>query len=311
MKNRLVVVLMGLSLGVLAACGEVAEAKPPGRSAQVDPVTHEPSCNLCPVEAVKKGHVTSTSRTPVQDAATGGYYCPPCDGEPSPCGDGLCSNNETCSSCSSDCGTCPPSTWCGDGACNGGETSTTCPSDCPSTTSGPVLGRFSRWCGKVNIHTDANGSWSSDGDCVSGCNIGGLEYCQKLWPASIGIRQVAVSSKANNVWANRGCSGIIDEYDGSDEFECVGPPQVVGRISLYCGKVNIHTNASGSWAWDSDCTSGCNIGGVAYCQKFYPNATSIRQVPISSKPNNVWMQRGCFSANEDWDGDAEYECLTN
>jgi hypothetical protein len=146
---------------------------------------------------------------------------------------------------------------------------------------------------------------------VSGCNIGGLEYCQKFWPASIGIRQVAVSSKANNVWAERGCYGVIDEYDGTDEFECVGPPQVVGRISLYCGKVNIHTNATGSWAWDSDCTSGCNIGGLAYCQKFYPNATSIRQVPVSSKPNSVWMQRGCVPANDDWDGNEEYECLTN
>jgi hypothetical protein len=32
---------------------------------------------------------------------------------------------------------------------------------------------------------------------------------------------VSVSSKSNNVWANAGCAGIIDDFDGQDEFECV------------------------------------------------------------------------------------------
>ena len=44
------------------------------------------------------------------------------------CGDGVCSASETCASCASDCGACPP--MCGDGACNGSETCASCASDC-------------------------------------------------------------------------------------------------------------------------------------------------------------------------------------
>ncbi|GIL90202.1 hypothetical protein Vretifemale_17861 [Volvox reticuliferus] len=50
------------------------------------------------------------------------------------CGDGQCSGNETCASCTLDCGKCA---ICGDGVCLGGETCATCPSDCkiPGSTS--------------------------------------------------------------------------------------------------------------------------------------------------------------------------------
>ncbi len=43
------------------------------------------------------------------------------------CGDGSCSEGEDCSSCSSDCGSCP---YCGDSSCNGDETYETCSMDC-------------------------------------------------------------------------------------------------------------------------------------------------------------------------------------
>lgn len=48
------------------------------------------------------------------------------------CGDGACSDTETCATCPGDCGKC---TVCGDGACNGGETCGQCPQDC-----GPCCG---------------------------------------------------------------------------------------------------------------------------------------------------------------------------
>ena len=44
------------------------------------------------------------------------------------CGDGVCLGEETCYSCSSDCGSC-----CGDGICNYGENDLTCSSDCQAT----------------------------------------------------------------------------------------------------------------------------------------------------------------------------------
>lgn len=33
------------------------------------------------------------------------------------------------------------------------------------------------------------------------------------------------------------------------------------------------------WQPDADCSSGCNVTGVSYCQKFYPTATAIATVP--------------------------------
>jgi len=131
------------------------------------------------------------------------------------CGDGFCSTTETPGTCAPDC----PS--CGDGVCNDGETATSCPADC-STSPAVVLGRFSRWCGKVNIHTSPTGSWTPDPDCNSGCNIGGLTYCQKFWPASTRIRQVALTPKpTSGAWTTQGCHVWVEDWPGDDEFECV------------------------------------------------------------------------------------------
>jgi hypothetical protein len=50
---------------------------------------------------------------------------------PPTCGDNTCNGAETCSTCSADCGVCPPpQPTCGDGTCNNGETCSTCASDC-------------------------------------------------------------------------------------------------------------------------------------------------------------------------------------
>jgi hypothetical protein len=45
----------------------------------------------------------------------------------SPCGDGVCDDGETCSSCPRDCGLCP---GCPDGKCDDGETCASCAPDC-------------------------------------------------------------------------------------------------------------------------------------------------------------------------------------
>lgn len=48
------------------------------------------------------------------------------------CGDLNCTGTETCSTCATDCGPCPP--VCGDGTCNGTETCQTCVGDCPPSS---------------------------------------------------------------------------------------------------------------------------------------------------------------------------------
>ena len=51
-----------------------------------------------------------------------------CGACPPVCGDGACNGTETCSLCTQDCGTCPP--VCPDGTCNGTETCSNCVQDC-------------------------------------------------------------------------------------------------------------------------------------------------------------------------------------
>ena len=47
------------------------------------------------------------------------------------CGDAECNGDETCETCSGDCGECPPpDPFCGDGTCNENEDYTSCPDDC-------------------------------------------------------------------------------------------------------------------------------------------------------------------------------------
>lgn len=54
------------------------------------------------------------------------------------CGNGACEPGETCGSCASDCGACPPA--CGDGTCGGGETCGVCLDDCRAACPSPPAG---------------------------------------------------------------------------------------------------------------------------------------------------------------------------
>jgi hypothetical protein len=79
----------------------------------------------------------------------------------------------------------------------------------------------------------------------------------------------------------------------------VGKVQV-GAYSLWCGKVNMHFDAESGWLHDSDCTSGCNVSGVGYCQKFYPTATSVVTVPQLETKD--WKNAGCADSAPDGAG---------
>ncbi|MDC0709626.1 hypothetical protein POL68_14235 [Stigmatella sp. ncwal1] len=60
-------------------------------------------------------------------SGNGGAYQPVNCPRPTVCGDGICSWNESCGSCSQDCGECPV---CGDGICAWGESCYSCTDDC-------------------------------------------------------------------------------------------------------------------------------------------------------------------------------------
>jgi len=76
----------------------------------------------------------------------------------------------------------------------------------------------------------------------------------------------------------------------------------VGAYSLWCGKVNMHQDAQGDWVHDADCTSGCDINGIGYCQKFYPNATTVVAVDQTASVVKDWKNAGCADSSPDGKG---------
>ncbi len=76
------------------------------------------------------------SHQTIEICESGDGCCPSgCNAETDPdcpdqCGDGVCTGNETCDGCPSDCGSCLNE--CGDGVCESGETCESCEADCGS-----------------------------------------------------------------------------------------------------------------------------------------------------------------------------------
>lgn len=63
------------------------------------------------------------------------------------------------------------------------------------------------------------------------------------------------------------------------------------RIAYWWGKVNQHVDSEGNWRTDPDGVSGANLDKLAYCKKWYPDTTSIRDYKFESV-NNTWRERG-------------------
>jgi len=76
------------------------------------------------------------------------------------CGDRSCLAPESCSTCSVDCGQCPPPppplAVCGDGSCNGTETCTTCERDCKSCPASPPATKTYQCHGKAEVSVGLN-----------------------------------------------------------------------------------------------------------------------------------------------------------
>jgi hypothetical protein len=82
------------------------------------------------------------------------------------CGDSSCNGAENCSTCNADCGTCPIIPSCGDGSCNGNENCSSCNIDCGNCPVVPI-------CGDSVCNGAENCSTCSQ-DCGS-CPV--IEYC--------------------------------------------------------------------------------------------------------------------------------------
>lgn len=140
-----------------------------------------------------------------------------------------------------------------------------------------ALYRTSYWPGKVHQHVDyATRRWVTD---ASGANVGmtDLQYCRKFYRHTLFTRPYAIENIHN--WR---AAGNIKAYSAErPTLECVVP-----RIALWPGKVANHIDANtGIWMTDSDGVSGGghqpgSAGELAYCQKFYPATTSVRDYDV-------------------------------
>ncbi len=90
--------------------------------------------------------------------------------------------------------------------------------------------------------------------------------------------------------------------------QCNDSGNELGRISTWWGKVNLHKSPGGNWLTDSDCSTGARVFDLNYCRKFWPQATSVTEVPVTPKPANVWRTSGCGMVESDFDGEKEYVC---
>ncbi|MEK6964445.1 MAG: hypothetical protein AABX70_08555 [Nanoarchaeota archaeon] len=127
------------------------------------------------------------------------------------CGDRLCNGLETCSSCSSDCGVCPPK--CGDGSCNGNETCSSCSLDCGScqnSTNTTLTGSAIRSkCGNGRCEkSESCSSCSKDcGACPPVCGNGRCELGESCSSCS---PDCGPCQNSSNMTSNMG--GMVVRY---------------------------------------------------------------------------------------------------
>lgn len=160
-----------------------------------------------------------------------------------------------------------------------------------------TLGEIGTFCGKVNVHRASGAEWAPDDDCSSGCDIQPELYCRMEFPGTQRVLQMDVTPEDKPF--NTGGCGEVFPSPGQAQYACCAPAPVcppgqhlVGQFATHCGMVNVHASVAGEWAMDNDCSSGCNEGGVPYCQRFWPDTASVVNLPVS-EGNKPFTGAGC------------------
>jgi hypothetical protein len=151
------------------------------------------------------------------DAPSDAPFDAPFDSPPdtsSPCGDGVCDDGETCTSCPLDCGFCPK---CGDGTCNADETCASCPQDCGS-------------CEKCG-----DGFCNDGEDCLScpaDCGVCVLKDCQQALICAFGCFSGGLQNLSITCISNCDAEGCpSSQVFFSDAVDCA----VMSFLNGTCG----------------------------------------------------------------------------
>ncbi|MBN2127371.1 MAG: thrombospondin type 3 repeat-containing protein, partial [Candidatus Diapherotrites archaeon] len=141
------------------------------------------------------------------------------------CGDAICNNGETCSTCPQDCSSCNGGTigpYCGDGSCNGTETSASCSADCGSPafeSSGSGGSRcipdlvYSDWSSCINgIQTR---TYTNSNDCpVDETSIELEKECQEIVEFTESYRCEDNNPCTKGRWYEKTNSCVFDSVNG-------------------------------------------------------------------------------------------------
>lgn len=233
------------------------------------------------------------------------------------CGNGTCDpqNNENCSNCQTDCGTCnpPPGPYCGDNNCDAGENNCNCATDCSGTCVQPPSCSVTLSPSTVNLYTDSapftitanvsniqNGNVSQVEFSKSNNNISmnpvfdqnGAPYQSQITPISQGTTTltanvymggsgIVCSTQATvNITVN---NSPVDEAPDCDSFDVSDSSVTAGETVQYIAEIS---DIGLNLAYDG----GFESGGMT----FWPTAYQLNE--WWAVPNATWPSAGSEGA---------------
>lgn len=191
------------------------------------------------------------------------------DGGIAHCGDGLCAGDETCTSCSADCGLCA---GCGDGSCGTTETCSSCPGDCGVCTT----------CG--------DGFCKADETCLS---------CAPDCGKCPGCGDHTCDAKTETCFT---CPDDCGKCAGCGDGKCTSP-ETCASCGPDCGVCAVCGNmvCEGPYETCTNCHEDCGDCMTIGC--FSMLTCSVGCIDTKTKPPNVriscvgdCVSRGCPSA---------------
>jgi len=152
-----------------------------------------------------------------------------------------------------------------------------------------LVGEFAIWCGKVNVHTNPlTGVWEVDGDCKSGCNDKGLNYCKKFYPSASQVVKIDVSPD-KKPFATAGCADQAP-HPGKDQYACCAPAEepaaptyakdVQPIFKKYCGNCHGNSGQGFNAAGSYDSTQLDSY----YCKNMTKGACAVVRIKEGSMP---------------------------
>ncbi|HKO49917.1 MAG TPA: hypothetical protein VJV79_19435 [Polyangiaceae bacterium] len=164
-------------------------------------------------------------------------------------------------------------------------------------------------------NSSGNGSGDGSGGGVSGGGVSGGGVSGVSDGGVSGVSGVSGGGFSGGGFSGGGAggaahggansAGIGNTSGAGGAWICDGGGQELGQVAYWCSKVNVHSTKDG-WRTDTNCTSGCNVHVLEYCQRFWPLSASYVEMALSSelKPFN---HAGCADV-EYQPGERQYRC---